>query len=208
MSSATEGRRRRLSVDSRREELLDVAHDLFARLPAEEVNANVVAARAGTSRALVYHYFGGMHELYLASVRRTADELIERLRQPMEGSLREQLAEGLRRYFEFAEQHRAGLISLLRGGTTRTSTGTADIVEGVRAILLTQLIDATGISAASPVLRMTLHGWMASVETALLDWMTSDEPDREVVERMLTGQLAGMLAAASPLDEQVAGLLH
>ena len=103
-------------------------------MPPDEVNINDIAAAAGASRALVYHYFGGKNELYLASLRQTADELIEQLTEPLEGSVLDQLNDGIRRYFDFAETHQAGFIALLRVGPGRSGDEAGEIRGGVRQV--------------------------------------------------------------------------
>lgn len=208
MTSESLSRRRRLSVDSRRDELLAAAQALFARMPPDEVNINDIAAAAGASRALVYHYFGGKNELYLASLRQTADELIEGLTEPLGGTVPEQLAEGLHRYFEFAEQHKAGFVALLRGGPARTGDEAGQIVEEVRQLLLDQLLTSTEIEIPSPVLRITMHGWMAAVEVAALDWLVSGTPERSVVEHLLVGHLLAMLIPTASLDPELAAFMQ
>lgn len=207
-SASPQSQRRRLTVDSRRDELLAAAQDLFARMPPDEVNINDIAAAAGASRALVYHYFGGKNELYIASLRQTADELIERLTEPLEGTVVDQLNEGIRRYFEFAESHKAGFIALLRGGPARTGDEATEIVEEVRQILLDLLLTSTEIETPSPVLRITMHGWMAAVEVAALDWMVAGVPERSVVEQLLVGHLMAMLIPTASLDPVVADFLQ
>ncbi|GAB3877573.1 hypothetical protein GCM10027612_00630 [Microbispora bryophytorum subsp. camponoti] len=103
-------------MDRRREELIAAALELFGRHDAEDVSIDDVAASAGASRALVYHYFGGKQELYVAALRSAAAELRARLQPQGEGGPLEQLSSGLTRYFDFVEEHAAGYAALLRGG--------------------------------------------------------------------------------------------
>src|SRR5262249_52259078 len=71
--------RRRLSVDRRRDELIEAALDLLSQRGPEEVSVDDVAQAAGASRALVYHYFGTKQELYAAALSKAAAELTRRL---------------------------------------------------------------------------------------------------------------------------------
>src|SRR5258705_6445391 len=66
--------RRRLPVQRRREELIAVALELYSRSPGHQVSIEDVADAAGASRALVYHYFGGKHGLYVAALRTAAGQ--------------------------------------------------------------------------------------------------------------------------------------
>src|SRR4051794_17797661 len=67
-SSGGRPSRRRLSVDERRDELIAAALELFSNRQPEDISIDEVADAAGASRALVYHYFGGKQELYLAAL--------------------------------------------------------------------------------------------------------------------------------------------
>src|SRR3954469_4680227 len=92
------------------------ALELFSTRDAEDVSIDDVAASAGASRALVYHYFGGKQELYVAALRSAAEALEARLKPQGGGGPLEELARGLTRYFDFVEEHAAGFAALLRGG--------------------------------------------------------------------------------------------
>lgn len=199
--------RRRLSVDNRRDELLDAAKDLYARMAPEDVNINDIAAAAGASRALVYHYFGGKQELYLAAMRQTADELIERLTDPIDGTVQEQLTEALRRYFDFAEERAAGFVALLRGGPARSGDDAGAIAADVRGVLLEWLVANTDVVEPSHLFRVTLQGWMAAVEVAAVDWLEHRADDRAVIERLLVDQLVAMVIATAQYDPALAAFL-
>src|SRR5262249_13810679 len=104
--------RRRLSVDERREELISAALELFSDRPPEEISIDDEADAAGASRALVYHYFGGKQELYLAALHTAARQLGELLDPPAEGGGLERLAVSLHRYFDFVEHYAAAFVAL------------------------------------------------------------------------------------------------
>ncbi|GFN03418.1 hypothetical protein Smic_19740 [Streptomyces microflavus] len=76
-----------MGVDERRQQLIGVALDLFSRRSPEDVSIDEIAAAAGISRPLVYHYFPGKQSLYEAALRRAADELAARFLEPLEGPL-------------------------------------------------------------------------------------------------------------------------
>ena len=62
-------RRRRLSVEDRRDELLRACLQVIGTQPWDEVSMADVAAAAGASKPLLYHYFSTKSDLYLAAVR-------------------------------------------------------------------------------------------------------------------------------------------
>ena len=67
--------RRRLAVEDRRGELLQACLQIIGTKPWDEVSMADVAAAAGASKPLLYHYFSTKSDLYLAAVRSAADEL-------------------------------------------------------------------------------------------------------------------------------------
>ncbi|WP_245641954.1 TetR/AcrR family transcriptional regulator [Nonomuraea candida] len=200
--------RRRLSVDRRREELMAAALELFSTRDAEDVSIDDVASAAGASRALVYHYFGGKQELYVAALRSAAEQLESRLRPQEGGRPLEELASGLRRYFDFVEEHAAGFAALLRGGPANRTGEVGEIVDGVRRRLFLLIQKQMGVEEPSPVLRTTLRSWIASVETAGLDWLEHRDIERPTLERMLVAHMAALLGVAATHDDDVARLLE
>ncbi|WP_370022603.1 TetR/AcrR family transcriptional regulator [Planotetraspora sp. GP83] len=199
--------RRRLSVDRRREELIAAALELFSRQDAEDVSIDDVAAAAGASRALVYHYFGGKQELYVAALRSAAEELEARLRFQGGGEPIDKLSRGLARYFDFVEEHAAGFAALLRGGPANRAGEIGEIVDGVRQRLLRLIMNQLRVGAPGPVLRITLTSWVASVETAGLDWLAHRDIGRAELERLLVDHMVALLRVAADHDREVECLL-
>ncbi|MFI7707670.1 TetR/AcrR family transcriptional regulator [Nonomuraea sp. NPDC049480] len=200
--------RRRLSVDRRREELMAAALELFSTRDAEDVSIDDVASAAGASRALVYHYFGGKQELYVAALKSAAEQLESRLRPQEGGRPLDELASGLRRYFDFVEEHAAGFAALLRGGPANRTGEVGEIVDGVRRRLFRLIQKQMGVEEPSPVLRTTLRSWIASVETAGLDWLEHRDIERPTLERMLIDHMVALLGVAATYDRDVTGLLE
>ncbi|WP_083983476.1 TetR/AcrR family transcriptional regulator [Actinomadura hibisca] len=205
---ARQGGRRRLSVDERRDELIDAALQLFSTRPPEDISIDDVAAAAGASRALVYHYFGGKYELYIAALGSAAKQLSVLLEPPTEGTPLQRLQISLERYFDFVERHAAGFTALLRGGPADRSGEVGEIVDGIRQLLLGRILHALGVEAPPPVLRITLRSWMASVETAGLDWLENRDLERPELERLLVDQLVVLLHVAGNHDAGIGELFN
>jgi AcrR family transcriptional regulator len=200
--------RRRLSVDERRDELISAALELFSDRPPEDISIDDVADAAGASRALVYHYFGGKQELYLAALHSAAKQLNDLLRPPAEGKPLERLAVSLHRYFDFVEDHAAGFVALLRGGPTNRSGEVGEVLDGIRNLVMNHIVAAIGVASPGPVLRITLRSWMASVETAGLDWLEHRDLSRDELERLLVDHHVVLLSVAGRHDPEVAALLE
>ncbi|GAA0949307.1 TetR/AcrR family transcriptional regulator [Actinocorallia libanotica] len=195
--------RRRLSVDERREELIEAALELFSRKAPEEISIDDVAATAGASRALVYHYFGGKQELYLAALRSAAGRLSALLSASGDGTPLERLNAALERYFDFVEEHAAGYLAMLRGGPASASGEVSEIVESTRVLLLDRILREFAIDSPGPVLRVTLRGWMSLVETAALDWLQNRDLPRQELQSLLVEQHILLVHNATLRDPQL-----
>lgn len=198
--------RRRLSVDERRDELIRTALELFGRRSPDDVSIDDVASAAGASRALVYHYFGGKQELYLAALRSAERQLSVLLEPPAEGGPVQRLRTSLHRYFDFVESHATGFSALLRGGPTAASGEVGELVQGIRKMLLEKILQSLQVEGPGPVLQITLRSWMASVETAGMDWLELRQLSRPVLEDLLVDQFVVLLRSAGRHDPDVAEL--
>jgi AcrR family transcriptional regulator len=193
-------------VAERRDELIAAALELFSHRSPEDVSIDDVAEAAGASRALVYHYFGGKQELYVAALRGAAEQLSYLLEPPADGKPLERLQISLSRYFDFVEDHAPGYVALLRGGVASRSGEIGEIIEKIRALLLDRILQALEIEQAGPVLRITLRSWMAAVETAALDWLEHRDLPRGDLERLIVDQHIVMLHVAGQHDPEVGRL--
>lgn len=186
---------------------MTAALELFSTRDAEDVSIDDVASAAGASRALVYHYFGGKQELYVAALKSAADQLESRLRPQGGGRPLDELASGLGRYFDFVEEHAAGFAALLRGGPANRAGEIGEIVDGVRQRLFRLIQRQMRVEQPSPVLRTTLRSWIASVETAGLDWLEHRDIERPTLEKMLVDHMVALLGVAAGYDPEVSRLL-
>ncbi|RJL31037.1 TetR/AcrR family transcriptional regulator [Bailinhaonella thermotolerans] len=182
---------------------MSAALQLFSTKDAESVSIDDVAALAGASRALVYHYFGGKQELYMAALHSAAEELQERLRPKAPGRPLDQLAAGLTRYFDFVEAHQAGFAALLRGGPSNRAGEVGETIENVRQSLFTMILENMSAPTSNPVLRTTLRSWIAAVETAGLDWLEHRDVERPRLEKMLVDYMIALLGVAANHDPEV-----
>ena len=92
------------------------ARDLFSQRPYAEVSVADIAQAAGVSPPLIVFHYGSKRALYLALLETAADAIRAGLYElPGPPSL-DRLRAGVRFYAGYARDHRAGFLSLLRGG--------------------------------------------------------------------------------------------
>src|SRR3954462_10054596 len=89
---------RRLDVDERRAQLLEVATELFSTHSYEELSMAQIAREAGISKALLYHYFPSKDEFFKAALTEAATELAERTAPDESQSPEEQIRSSTRAF--------------------------------------------------------------------------------------------------------------
>src|SRR3954468_11834422 len=199
-------RRARLSTDARREQLVALGIDIFSERPFDEVSIDDIAAAAGISKGLLYHYFPSKRDFYVAVVRSAADEM-QALTEPDPAlEPRARLAAALERYLEYVETHARGYATVLRAGIG-SDPAVADVVEGVRRVMVARLLeDLPGGEGGEPppALRVAVRGWVGFVEAASLDWLERRGLDRDGLRDMLVAALDGAVSAAARTAPRVA----
>ncbi|MFJ6216049.1 TetR/AcrR family transcriptional regulator [Streptomyces sp. NPDC092296] len=187
------GPRRRLSVAERREQLIGIALDLFSRRSPDEVSIDDIAAAAGASRPLVYHYFPGKQSLYEAALRRAADELAGRFAEPFEGPLSERLHRVMGRYLDFVDGHGPGFAALLRGGSVSASPWTDAVIDEVRRAAYEQVLAHLAVEEPGARLRLTVRTWIANAEITALEWLEDRSIPRDELQLRLVQEFVAAL---------------
>jgi hypothetical protein len=96
---------------------------------------------------------------------------------------------------------------LLRGGPAYRSGEVGEVLDDIRRLVMDRIIASIGVEAPGPILRITLRSWMASVETAGLDWLEHRDLPRAELERLLIDHHIVLLDVAARHDPEVAALL-
>ncbi|WP_225830940.1 TetR/AcrR family transcriptional regulator [Streptomyces sp. NK08204] len=210
------GVRRRMGVEERRQQLIGVALDLFSRRSPDEVSIDEIAAAAGISRPLVYHYFPGKLSLYEAALKRASDDLAARFTEPREGPLGARLLRVMRRFFDFVDDHGPGFSALMRGGPavpadgvgTKDHASTANaLIDSVRQAAFDQILTHLEVTEASPRLELVVRSWVSLAESTALLWLDGRRIPRAELERQLVHDFAALAAVSAAYDEEMAALL-
>jgi AcrR family transcriptional regulator len=197
----TASARTRLAVDVRREQLLDAGVELFAERPYEDVSIDEIAAACGVSRGLLYHYFGGKRDFFVASIRHASERLREAEPDPALPAL-EQLRQGLRRYFESVAE-RSGAHAALRQVAAGDPEIAAIIEERRQAFVQRVLAGIPGAGGESPLMGITARSWIGSVEVATLEWIERRDIELDELVEILAQSLIAATLAAARLDPAI-----
>lgn len=184
----------RLSPDDRRARLLELGIRVFSERPYDDFSMDDVAAEAGVSKGLLYHYFPSKRHFYMAALR-TAVEQVTVLTEPDQSMpIEEQLRAGLDIYLAYVEQHPSAYRAILRGGIG-SDAEVASITEEFRVVTIRRLQRAIGVPDPRPGVRMALRAWVGAVEAASLDWLEHRDLTRAELVEMLFAALPALLQA-------------
>ncbi|MFB7515904.1 TetR/AcrR family transcriptional regulator [Streptomyces sp. NPDC056144] len=203
----TTGVRRRMGVEERKQQLIGVALELFGHRSPDEVSIDEIAAAAGISRPLVYHYFPGKQSLYEAALRRAADELAARFVEPPDGPLGARLLRVMRRFFDFVDDHGPGFAALMRGGPAVGSSTTNAMIDEVRQAAYEQILAHLEVEKPSARLELVVRSWVSLAESTALLWLDGRRVPRAELELQLVHDFAALAAVSAAYDEEMAEVL-
>lgn len=192
------------------------------RTPA--VSVADVAHAAEVSSPLVVFYYGSKRALYLAVIETAADSIRHGLRALPGPPSPQRFAAGVRFYAEYARAHRAGVLSLLRGGHEAALPEAAAAFERLRDEVAAQILadlasvddageggggdgSAPATTTPAPVTALAVRGCLGYVDAVVAHWLTLPEgvgEDGAAVEPDTIAALAvgaftgGLSAVASP----------
>lgn len=177
-------KRRRLEPQQRREELLDSAAAMFAEMPYEDVFIEAIAARAGVSRALMYHHFPSKRDLYVAILKRASDRFLARVSADPLLPLAEQLASGLEARIQSLVDHPFEAVAINRGALSYDPAIQAIVAEELSVVgqrLADQLVAMGHVRDFTEV---AVEGWLAFVRAATVKWIQSQNIPRVALTEM------------------------
>jgi AcrR family transcriptional regulator len=198
--------RRRLAPDDRRQALINSALKLFNTRPYDEVSVDDIAADAGMSRPLVYHYYGGKAGLFITALRQTGDDVVAAIAKAATNDPENWLTAGLAAFFDHIQANPIGLTALLRHGSLAGGED-RQVLDQIRDRILKLILFKLEPPNDSPVLQSVLSGWVAMVETMGRGWLRQGQPTRQELEMLLPELLRSVLGTAAWHDPAVAAVL-
>jgi AcrR family transcriptional regulator len=188
----------RLRPDQRRTQILQAARRVLLADPHRELTVELVAAEAGVSPALLFHYFGSKKKFQYAVIEEAAAEVM--LRTAPDPSLPpdEQLRSGIRNFvravLEAPQLYRATLLMSAAGDSAVRA-----LHSELRQVFSTWVIGAVAQrgTEVTPVVELACHGWQGYVEQTLLAWIDAPTVSPEDLERLCERSLDAILTTTS-----------
>lgn len=192
----------RMPVDERRRQLLEAGTALFAEHAYEEISMRQIAAAAGVSKPLLYHYFPSKLDLFQAAVADAAETLAALIEPSGEGPAAAQLAASLGAYLAWIEEHARAWTKLMQSAATLPEA--REIVESFRAGTMERMMrELTGGGQPPAALRIAMRGWLGYMDAAILDWTEHGGLARDQLRDLLLGAFGAALFSAQQLDPEL-----
>ena len=163
----------RLPAARRREQLLEVALEVFGEHGFHPTSMNDVAEAAGVTKPVLYQHFRSKRDLYREVLTDVGAHLLDAITKATTAaqSPHEQVELGFIAYFSWVEANEAAFRVLFGGGTRRDEEFAAQVaeVEGAIAEAIATLIDVEGLTEAQR--RQLAHGLVGLAEGTSRLWM-------------------------------------
>jgi AcrR family transcriptional regulator len=175
----------RMDPDDRRDQIVRVAVDHFARHGYDKASITRIAHEAGVTRALVYHYFPGKEPLFEAVLRREAQTLLAATEPDPRATPRQNVQRALDAYLTHFGAA-GGALRTLYSPHPAAPAVVGDLAAANHAVQVGWLREHLGLDD-DPRTRLALSAWLAFVEQTARGAAGSPDLDRaEVVALCLT----------------------
>lgn len=188
----------RLDRDARRTQLVQLGLRMLSDRPLDQVGVDEIAAAAGISRGLLFHYFPTKRDYLVAVVRAAADELVAVTDPDPSLPLLERLRAGLEGYVAFIEANRAAYVSFVRG-SLGADAQLAEVFDETRDRIVQRVLEQMEAPNASPALRIAVRGWVGMVEECSLEWLRTRPIARTDLVTLLEVALVDILTRAASI---------
>jgi len=163
----------RLPAARRRQQLLDVALQVFGERGFHPTSMNDVAEAAGVTKPVLYQHFRSKRDLYREVLSDVGAHLLDEITKATTAaaSPHQQVELGFLAYFRFVASNEAAFRVLFGGGTRRDEEFAAQValVEAAVADAIATLIDVEGLEV--PQRRLLANGLVGLAEGTSRTWM-------------------------------------
>jgi AcrR family transcriptional regulator len=199
--------RTRLGIDERRAQLLKVGLELFSTRPYDEVRIDEVAARAGVSRGLLYHYFPTKRDFYVDVVRAEIAEAYEFSEPDPSLPPLERLRASMDAWLDYIESNAAGFLTTYGAGIG-TDPEVRAIAEAGEARQAGRIVEqVVGSADAPPILQVAVRGWITLSVSTVADWLERRTLERRLLRDFLVNAFVALITAAAQADPELERVL-
>ncbi|WP_297737937.1 TetR/AcrR family transcriptional regulator [Nocardioides sp.] len=166
--------RRRLSADDRRRQLVGIGLAMIIETPIQDLSLDQVAAEAGISRGLLFHYFPTKTDFYLACISAAGRRILRNTAPDESASGADQVWGMVTAMVEQIERRRSFYLTLVHGSGV-ADPRVSEVYDSVRSVSTDRVVGALGLA---PATRPVVHAWWAYVEDRALSWTAVPTDER------------------------------
>lgn len=163
MTAKSAPARERLKPEERRRQLIGIGLRLLTTRPIHEMSIDEVAAEAGISRGLLFHYFPTKRDYYVAVVEAAGRRLLRHAKAPQEGTPTERVLGIVDGFVSFVQRRKGNYVALVRAAAGGDEL-VLEVFEKNRRTLTDRVLEAAGLLAPTPLQRLAVRGWLAMAE--------------------------------------------
>ncbi|WP_040837621.1 TetR/AcrR family transcriptional regulator [Nocardia brevicatena] len=193
-------KRIRLSPEERRAQLIGLGIEMLGERAIEDISISEIAAQAGISRGLLFHYFPTKQDYQFAVLQQAATGLLERIAPDPELSAFDMLRDSVGRYVNYADENRTTYLALLRGpsGMNPELSGMIDETRNAIVRLVLDVAPLADGDKADPRLALAVRGWIAFTEEITLSWLREESIARAELIDLLVESLPALTISINP----------
>ncbi|WP_307854089.1 TetR/AcrR family transcriptional regulator [Nocardioides palaemonis] len=183
--------RRRLTADDRRRQLVGIGLAMIVEKPIQDLSLDDVAAEAGISRGLLFHYFATKTDFYLACVAAAGRRMLRNTAPDPALPGAEQAVETTRLMVEQIERRRGFYLALVHGHAV-ADPRVGEVMDSVRDGSTDRVVAALDVPARQ---RDVVRAWWAYTEDRALTWSAVPTGERPVPLSVLVEECVAALHA-------------
>jgi AcrR family transcriptional regulator len=199
MTAASSAPRTRRTAADRRKQLIGIGLQMLITRPIHQITIDEVAAAAGISRSLLFHYFPTKKDYYVAVVQAASRRLLRQVAPDREGPPEVQIRAIMADYVRYFERRRVPYMALYRSPTV--DDWVRSIHEDTQDALTRRVIDALGGGQAPEAVELVIRSWWAFAEELTIAWTGRESANRAELVDLLVTSLHRVIDAARSIPE-------
>jgi AcrR family transcriptional regulator len=176
----------RLRPEERRTQLINIGLRLLTTRPIHEMSIDEVAAEAGISRGLLFHYFPTKRDYYVAVVHAAGRRLLLHAKAPDEGTPTERVRGIVDGFVSFVRRRRGNYVAVVRAAAGGDEL-VLEVFEENRRTLTDRVLEAASVHDPTPLHRLTVRGWLAMAEEMAISATDEVVTTADLVDLLVSG---------------------
>lgn len=194
--------RRRMDPTARRRDILEHARDLFAERSYGEVTTADIARAAGVTRALVHHYCGGVHDIFLTVAAEFGATMASVRNHGLEMPFEERVAANCVAYLDVVERNTHLWLAIM--GQVVPDSDALELLRAGIELNIERIIQLNAdMLHDTPETRVCLRAYIGFMTVAVREWLAG-HATREQTERLLITMMIAIVRQGVPAVQTAA----